>query len=167
MPAGIDTMSGMSIFRAYLPFGADISYSTAISSPTVTDFDLVKIGQNTTIGAWTKIYPHLQPGKGKLILAPVTVGSNSFIGADCGLMCGTTIGDHVFVAYNTTLGIYCSIGNNTTVGWFCTIGRRCHIGDNVTIGNHCHIGSNVFIRPGVTLPDHSRIPDNQLIEASL
>lgn len=147
--------------------GAKIHFTTGISSSSLSDFDLISVGKETTIGAWVKAYPHVQPKQGTLMLAPITVGDHCFIGAATGVMGGTYVEDNVFVAVECLLGLYSHLGQGTKVGWHTVIGHRTRIEENVTLGNFCRIGSRVTIKSGLTISDHTIIPDNQVVEASL
>lgn len=63
----------------------------------------IDIGQGTTIGPNVVIYDHdhdLQ-SKGNLKTAPVIIGNNVWIGANCSIIKGVSIGDNAVIAAGT------------------------------------------------------------------
>jgi|GEM_PF-4876970 len=143
--------------------GAKIPYSNGISTPYITDFDLLNVGERTTIGAFTKVYPHIQVGKDKLVLGSIQVGEDSLIAGNCSVMYGTKIENRVFVGYNTKILLNTHIDNDTRIDWNCSLGKNCYIGKNVKIGSHCILGSRVTVKDNLQIPELTYIPDNAVI----
>jgi non-ribosomal peptide synthetase-like protein len=68
----------------YRAMGAKVGPNCAISTPYCSAFDLVRIGEGTSIGADTHILGY-RVQDGHLILGHVTVGDDCFIGVHCNL----------------------------------------------------------------------------------
>lgn len=69
---------------------------------TVVSMDAVTIGDHTDIGPNLVIYDHDHDFKGgkrdEFVTAPVTIGKNVWIGANCTILKGVTIGDNAVIA---------------------------------------------------------------------
>src|SRR5579871_94640 len=76
----------------YRAMGAKIGRNVTIGTPLCTAFDLVSIGDNTSIGADTHMLGY-RIEDGWLILGNVTVGSECFVGTHCCLGLDTVMGD--------------------------------------------------------------------------
>lgn len=76
----------------------------------ITARDSVVIGDNVTFGPGTIIYDHdhdfsTENGirEGKYLTAPVKIGNNVWIGADCIILRGTEVGDNCVIGAGTVL----------------------------------------------------------------
>ena len=76
----------------YRAMGAKIGKNCTIGTPICTAFDLISIGDSTSIGSDTHILGY-RIEDGWLILGNVTVGSECFVGTHCCLGLNTTMGD--------------------------------------------------------------------------
>lgn len=61
----------------------------------------ITISDNVTIGPGTYIYDHDHDGDGKYVTAPVTIEKNVWIGANCMILRGVTIGENSIIAAGT------------------------------------------------------------------
>ena len=71
----------------------------------LTAFKMIEIGENTILGQSVKIYDHdhvFEQGgdirKSGFTIEPVKIGKNVWIGSDCVILKGTTIGDNTVIA---------------------------------------------------------------------
>jgi non-ribosomal peptide synthetase-like protein len=76
----------------YRAMGAQVGNNCNIGTPVCAAFDLISIGDRTSIGSDTHILGY-RIEDGWLILGNVTVGSECFIGTHCCLGLNTTMGD--------------------------------------------------------------------------
>ena len=76
----------------YRAMGAKVGKYCSIGTPLCTAFDLVTIGDNTSIGSDTQILGY-RIEDGWLIVGNVTIGSECFIGTHCCIGLGTTMRD--------------------------------------------------------------------------
>ncbi len=76
-------------FRA---MGAKVGRNVTINSQICTAFDMISIGDNTSIGLETQMLGY-RVEDGHLIIAPVTIGDDCFVGMHCALGLGTRMGD--------------------------------------------------------------------------
>ena len=76
----------------YRAMGAKIGRHCSIDTPICTAFDLVTIGDDSSIGAETHM-PGYRIEDGWLILGRVTIGSECFVGTQCYLGLDTTMND--------------------------------------------------------------------------
>ena len=72
--------------------GAKVGRNVTINTQICTAFDLVSVGDNTSIGLETQILGY-RIESGYLIIAPVTLGNDCFVGMHCALGLGTSMGD--------------------------------------------------------------------------
>ncbi|WP_072394556.1 Pls/PosA family non-ribosomal peptide synthetase [Hyphomicrobium sp. CS1GBMeth3] len=72
--------------------GAKVGRNVAISTYICTAFDMVTVGDNTSIGVETQILGY-RVEDGYLIIAPVTIGKDCFIGMQCSLGLNARMGD--------------------------------------------------------------------------
>ena len=68
--------------------GRDVTISTQLSSA----WDMVTIGDNSSVGVETQILGY-RVEDGYLVIAPVTIGSDCFVGMQCALGLGSRMGD--------------------------------------------------------------------------
>jgi non-ribosomal peptide synthetase-like protein len=76
----------------YRAMGAKVGRNSTICTPLCTAFDVVSIGENTSIGAETQLLGYRVEG-GWLIIGKVAVGSNCFVGAHSNLALNVEMGD--------------------------------------------------------------------------
>ncbi len=98
-----------SIFRwlYWLALGAKIPYDMSTSYKiTIHDAPLISIGKNTILAEDVEISAHLLRGD-KILIAPVTIGSNVFIGRD------SYIGPRTKIANNAWIGMKNSLSSAT------------------------------------------------------
>lgn len=143
--------------------GAKIYFSTTISSNHLNDYHLFSIGKNTTVGAWTTLYCHIQPNDHQLIVARSSIGDNCFIGGEAVIGVGSKIGNHVEVGYRAVIGMFSNVADNCTIGWAASIGTHCNIGKGVTLGKYAALGNMTVVADGVKLPDFSIVPDRTVV----
>ncbi|UWP86322.1 amino acid adenylation domain-containing protein [Dactylosporangium fulvum] len=99
VPAGI----GMLVGTPFLPpvlrwFGARIGRRTWIGTTYLTEFDLVEIGDDATVGAEVSLQTHLFEDR-VMKMSVVTVGA------------GATVGNHAVVLYDAVVGDDVSLGS--------------------------------------------------------
>lgn len=91
--AWADMFKGTPIMSLYWRLmGAKIGRNVTLSTPLCTAFDMVSIGDNTSIGVETQILGY-RVEDGYLIIAPVSIGQDCFIGMQCALGLNTRMGD--------------------------------------------------------------------------
>lgn len=79
----------------------------------ISSHEMIKIGNNVTIGPGVYIYDHDHDGKGGYITNKISIGNGVWIGAGCIILKGITIGDNAVIGAGT---LVCnSIPENTTV----------------------------------------------------
>jgi non-ribosomal peptide synthetase-like protein len=89
---------GTWLFNLFLrALGARIGSNVIINSATVSDWDLISIGDDTLIGDDAVILAHVGE-KGLLRMAPVRIGRNCTIGRDTCIMPGVVIEDGAVLA---------------------------------------------------------------------
>ncbi len=76
--------------------GAKIGKAVVFNTQHVYDLDLLEVGDRTVIGANASILGHVGE-KGKLVRAPIKIGSNCTIGQYTNIFPGVTIGDNCHV----------------------------------------------------------------------
>ncbi len=81
----------------YRLLGAKIGRGVLINSTIISDCNLLSIGDFTVIGGDATVICHSYE-RGKLILAPVTIGHHVDIGLNSVILPGVTIGDNAVVA---------------------------------------------------------------------
>lgn len=86
----------------YLALGARLGNNT-YSSGIILDPPFVQVGDNTLIGQYALIIPHVIENE-KLAHHTVRIGNNVTIGAHAVVMSGVTIGDHALVATGAIVG---------------------------------------------------------------
>ncbi len=72
--------------------GAKIGRNVTLSTAHCTAFDVVSIGDDTSVGLETQMLGY-RVEDGYLIIAPVSIGSDCFIGMHCALGLGASMGD--------------------------------------------------------------------------
>lgn len=72
--------------------GAKVGRNVTLSTHLCTAFDMVSIGDNTSIGVETQILGY-RVEDGYLVIAPVSIGSDCFIGMQCAVGLNTRMGD--------------------------------------------------------------------------
>lgn len=72
--------------------GAKVGRNVTLSTHLCTAFDMVSIGDNTSIGVETQILGY-RIEDGYLVIAPVSIGNDCFIGMQCALGLDTRMGD--------------------------------------------------------------------------
>ncbi|MFT7577533.1 MAG: non-ribosomal peptide synthetase-like protein [Alphaproteobacteria bacterium] len=80
----------MSIY--YRAMGAKIGRNVTLCTPHCTAFDVVTVGDGASIGLESQMLGH-RVEDGYLIIAPVAVGKNCFVGMHCSLGLDVTMGD--------------------------------------------------------------------------
>jgi non-ribosomal peptide synthetase-like protein len=76
----------------YRAMGAKVGKNCTIGTPICTAFDLVAIGDNSSIGSDTHMLGY-RVENGWLILGTVTIGSECYVGTHCCLSLNTVMGD--------------------------------------------------------------------------
>lgn len=140
-------------------FGVKLDYSSGISSSFISDLELLSFGKNCMIGGWAILYGHIEPEPGTVILAPISIGDNTLIGARANITCGSSIGNNTIIGFGVVMGVNCKIGNRCNVGYITHMGHQILIEDDVKVGKYCNLGNGVKIRTGIKLPDYSMVPD--------
>jgi acetyltransferase-like isoleucine patch superfamily enzyme len=80
--------------------GANIAYGVNSSIFAMfADYPLITIGKGCTVGADAFILGHMFVGK-KVILGPVNIGENVFVGAFSMIGLNTTVGDNTWIGMN-------------------------------------------------------------------
>lgn len=93
----------------YRAMGARIGKGVALSTPHCTAFDVISIGDGSSIGLETHALGH-RVEDGMLIIAPVSIGRDCFVGMHCNLGLDTTMGD------SARLDDMSSLGDGVTLG---------------------------------------------------
>ena len=106
--------------RFYRKMGVHIGENTEIMQGVWLDHfrpELIFIGDNTLLGAFTRVTVHAYEGHGRVRYGLVEIGSNCKVGAGTGL--GTIrIGDNVRTLPGTTLSPYLlKVKDGAVVGW--------------------------------------------------
>lgn len=77
----------------YRAMGARVGRGVTLSSPHCLAFDVVSIGEDTSIGTETQLLG-CRVEDGMLVIAPINIGRDCFIGMHCNLGLGSKMGDH-------------------------------------------------------------------------
>jgi len=72
--------------------GANIGRNVTLCTPHCSAFDVVSIGDNASVGLETQILGY-RIEDGYLVIAPVDIGRDCFVGMHCALGLGTSMGD--------------------------------------------------------------------------
>ncbi len=130
--------------------GMTLSWSSHISpGAQLWGPSLLRLGHLTYVGDFAHLSSHLSQGD-KLVLAPVTVGDRTNIGA------------------HSKIGPGCTIGSDVRVGALCDMAPGVEIGDHVELGPACQmgmsvkIGSGSKIEPRTFLPSWTTVPPNEV-----
>lgn len=106
--------------RLYRRMGAKIGTGTVIMQSVWLDHfrpELITVGENTLIGAFSRLTVHAYEGAGKFRYGMIEIGSNCTLGAGVG-MGPIKIEDEVRVLPDTTLSPYfVKIKSGSVVGW--------------------------------------------------
>ncbi len=86
----------------YRMLGAKIGKNVQINSSYCSDYSLLEVGDNTTIGGHSTVIAHSFE-RGRIILKKVVIGKNVTIGLNSVILPGTIIGDHAVVAAGTVV----------------------------------------------------------------
>lgn len=93
----------------YLALGARLGANT-YSSGIILDPPFINIGDNSIVGQYALLVPHVIEGK-KLAHYPIHIGNNVTIGAHAVILAGVTIGDNAIVATGAIVPKGTSIGS--------------------------------------------------------
>ncbi|HEX2842309.1 Pls/PosA family non-ribosomal peptide synthetase [Hyphomicrobium sp.] len=72
--------------------GAKIGRNVTISTPFCSAFDVISIGDNSSVGLETQLLGY-RVEDGCLVIGPTTIGNDCFIGMHCAVGLGATMGD--------------------------------------------------------------------------
>jgi acetyltransferase-like isoleucine patch superfamily enzyme len=98
----------------YLALGAKLGTNT-YSSGIILDPPFVSLGDNTLVGQYALLVPHVIEGS-KLAHYPICVGSNATIGAGAIVLSGVTIGDGAIVSTGAVVTKGTAIGPDEVWG---------------------------------------------------
>ena len=98
----------------YIILGAKLGTNT-YSSGILLDPPFIEIGENTIIGQYALLIPHVMEGK-KLAHYRIKIGNNVTIGAHAVVMSGVTIGDNAIVGVGAVVPKDCHIGSGEIWG---------------------------------------------------
>ncbi len=91
--AWADMFKGTPLMSLYWrAMGAKIGRNVTIATPFCSAFDMVTIGDNSSVGLESQILGY-RVEDGYLIIAPVTIGKDCFVGMHCAMGLHTTMGD--------------------------------------------------------------------------
>ena len=180
MPLNSVYESAVAIARVFIKHGIYPDYN--VKGKFHINDDLIRFGENytigegTTIGSFTEIGNNVRIGANTVIESNVYIGADSVIGDNVIIRAGARIASTPFnfygkVAYNDYPGIgrvfidnNVVIGTNTVIqrGTFSdtTIASETAIGDMVVIGHDVHIGHNCLIVSATGISGYVNIEDN-------
>jgi acetyltransferase-like isoleucine patch superfamily enzyme len=126
----------------------------------VTFYPRVTIGDNCTImdGAVLGRPPIATRTMTRPLMSnarPLVIGSNSIIGANAVIYCGSTIGNNVLIGDLASIREGCNCSNDVVIGravlvmYDTSIGERTRVIDGAILTGNMTIGPDVFIGPGV------------------
>lgn len=139
----------------------------------------VKIGENTTIEAFTSIYEDVTIGANCTIGPNVTIYPGTRIGDNCKIFPGAVIGgvpqdlkfggeySIVEIGNNTVIRECVTIHRGTTDKEKTTVGDNCLIMGYVHIAHDCLIGNHVILANYVGLSGHITIEDYAILEGKV
>lgn len=105
----------------YRLVGARIGKGVQINSLVLADCNLLTIGDYAVIGGDATVICHSYE-RGRLVIAPVTIGARVDIGLNAVIFPGVTIGDHAVVAAGSLVPKYTTIPPHTV--WAGTPARQ-------------------------------------------
>lgn len=127
--------------------GARVHFTTSMSSDVLLlDPALFRAGPGCVLGSQAIFAGHLVL-EGRLLLAPIALGSRVEIGGRSIIGPGATIGDDV------RIGISVSLGPNVTVGDGASIGAFALVDQSVRVGRGARVMGNCYVPPGTEIAD--------------
>jgi hypothetical protein len=99
----------------YKMMGMKIGKNVVISTTNITDPCLITLEDNVSLGGSSHVIGHYA-NKGYLILAPVVIKKNTFIGLKATIFGDVVVGERVLVKANTVLMPKSRVNDDTVVG---------------------------------------------------
>ena len=138
-------------------FGARLGRGTLLTSRTVVrEPHHVEAGSRCVVGEFAHFICSYQPRPGTLVVAPIHIADEVFIGAYSHLGPGARIGSRSMLEYGVKVGAHTSIGADVRVGAETTLLNSVRVGNRVRIGKRCSVPSGSVIPDDAVLPDGTR-----------
>ena len=128
--------------------GAWVTSRTVIREP-----QHVRIGAGSLVGEYAHLVSSYQPRPGLLLVAGITIGDDSLIGAYAHIGPGSVIGSRCTVGHGAALGGWTTVGDGARIGAGTTVYNRARIGAGAEIGKNCFIPTGAVIERGARVPD--------------
>lgn len=135
-------------FGARLGAGAWVTSRTVIREP-----QHLRLGAGSLIGEHAHLACSFQPRPGLLVVADITIGDDTLIGAYCHLAPGATVGSRCIVEHAAVIGAGSRIGDGARIGAGSALYNRVRIGADAVIGKNCVVPSGTVVPPGSRIPD--------------
>jgi acetyltransferase-like isoleucine patch superfamily enzyme len=135
-------------FGARLGAGAWLTSRTVVREP-----HHVRVGARSVVGEFAHLACSYQPRPGLLVVAGITIGDDSLVGAYSHLAPGATVGSRCLLEHAVAVGGRTIIGDDTRIGAGTAIYNAVRIGRGVTVGKNCVIPSGAVIADGADIPD--------------
>jgi hypothetical protein len=140
--------------------GARVHLTTSMSSDVLLlDPALFTAGPGCVLGAQTIFAGHLVL-EGRLLLAPIRLGSRVEVGGRSLVGPGVEIGDDV------RIGIAVSLAPGVTIGDGASIGSHVLVDVGASIGKGARVLGNTYVPPGAEVPDGAVWTGDEAVTAS-
>lgn len=137
---------------ADVAFSSWITGKTQIIDPSK-----IHIGKHAFIAEHTILATSFQPRRNLVFIGEIWIGNESMIGAYSKIFPGVRIGKNVSIEHSVEIYQDCIVGDNTKIGPSTIILSKSKIGANVRIGRNCFIPYGKVIPEGARIPDFSKL----------
>lgn len=135
-------------------FGAKLGEGAWITSRTVArEPHHLVIGARSVVGEFAHLGCSLQPRNGMLLVAPITIGSDTMVAAHVHVGPGARIGSGCLVEHRVSVGPMVRIGNGARIGAGSALYASARIGSGAVLGKHCVIPAHATVEAGAIVPD--------------
>ena len=135
-------------------FGARLGEGAWLTSRTVVrEPHHVRVGARSMIGECAHLATSLQPRPGILIVAPISIGDDTLVGAYCHLGAGATIGSRCVLEHAVCVAPRAVIEDDVRIGAATVVYASARVGRGATIGKHCVILARSTVADGASVPD--------------
>ena len=139
--------------------GAALGPGSWVTSRTVIrEPHHVRIGAGSLVGEYAHLVNSYQPRPGLLLVADITIGDDSLVGAYAHVGPGAVIGSRCTLEHGVVVGGWTRVGDGARIGAGTTIYNRARIGADAVIGKNCLIPAGAVVEEGARVPDGTVLP---------